>query len=75
MMKPPSLQKGFYKISAVHQSIFLSVCLLVCLLACLSMTHFSQDLIGGFLNFLHEDILPYILKSDKARFLKIVFVV
>ena len=29
-MKPPSLQKGFYKISAVHQSIFLSVCLPVC---------------------------------------------
>ena len=27
----------------------------------------------GFLKFLHEDILPYILKSDKAGFWEIVF--
>ena len=29
----------------------------------------------SFPNFLHEDILPYLLKSDKAGFWKIVFVV
>ena len=28
------------------------------------VTHFSQDLSGFNLNFLHKDILPYILKSD-----------
>ena len=27
----------------------------------------------GFLKFLHEDILPFILKSDKAGFWEIIF--
>ena len=29
----------------------------------------------GFLNFLHEDILPYILKSNKTGAWKIILVV
>ena len=65
MIKPPSLQKGFYKISSGHLPICLSVCLWHIFLRI-----YSVDV----LNFLHEDILPYILKSDKARFWKIVFV-
>ena len=36
--------------------------LIICLSVCLSATHFLQDL----LSFLLEDILPYILKRDKA---------
>ena len=65
MIKPLSLRKGSYKISPVYQSICLSVCL--------SVTHFYQDLRGGY--FLHEDILSYLLKNEKARFWKVVFVV
>ena len=37
--------------------------------------HFCQDLLWIFFNFLYEDILPYILKIDKAIIWKIVFVV
>ena len=66
MTKPPSLQKGSYKISPVH----LSICLFVCLWH-IFLRIYSVD----FLIFLHEDIMPDILKSDKARFWKIAFVV
>ena len=61
--------------SSVHLSVCLSACQFFCLSFCPSVTHFSQDLLSGYSNFLHEDILPYILKSDKARFWKIVFFV
>ena len=64
MIKPPCLWNGSYKISPVHLS--------TCLSIRLSVTHFSQDCSVGFLNFLHKDILPDILKSDKAEFWKIV---
>ena len=51
----PIFAEGSYKISFVHVTI------------CLSVTHFSQDLLSGCSYFLHENILSYILKSDKAR--------
>ena len=57
-----------------HQSCCLSFCLSLCMYVCLWRTFFrayEEDI----LNFLHEDILPYILQSDKARFWKIVFIV
>ena len=66
MIKPSSLQKGSYIVSPVRQFICLSV-----RLWCIFLRIYSV----GFLNFLHEDILPYILKSGKAEFWKIVFVV
>ena len=62
MIKPLFLWKGSYKISPVHQYICLSVCLWNIFLMI-----YSVDV----LNFLHEDILPYILKRDKARYCRI----
>ena len=53
MFEPPGLQKGFYKIN----SLFLSICLSICLW-CIFLRIYSMD----FLNFLHEDILPYTKK-------------
>ena len=62
----PSEKHDCYKISPVH----LSICLSVRRLWCVFLRIYSVD----FLNFLHEDILPYIL-SDQAIIWKIVFVV
>ena len=73
MIEPPCLQKGSYKISPVHLSICLSVRPSVCPSVC--DTFFSGSTEWVFLIFLHEDILPYILKSDKPGFWKIVFFV
>ena len=66
MIKHRSLQKGSYKISSVH----LSICLSVCDTFFPESTQWMVDV----LNFLHKDILPYTLKTDKAIFWKIVFV-
>ena len=52
--------------------------LFVSLLVCLSvhLWHiFIRIYYVDFLNFLHDDILPYIRKGGRARFRKIVFVV
>ena len=60
-IKPPSVCKGFYKISPVS----LSICLPVRLWR-IFLRNYQVD----FLNFLHEDILPYVLKkrqSDKLE--------
>ena len=82
-IKPNNLRKFYSRISGKHDeiSIFAEEVLLnqscssVHLSVRPSVTHFSQDLLVVFLNFLPEDILPYILKGDKAGFWKIIFVV
>ena len=64
MIKFASLLKRSYKISPV--------CLSICPSTCDAF--FSGSPLQIFFNFLH-DISPYTLKSDKARFWKIVFLV
>ena len=54
-----SLWKGSHKNSPIHLSIFhLPAC----------DAFFSGSIQWSFFIFLHEDILPYILKRDKSRF-------
>ena len=63
----PSLQKESNKISHVCPSI----CLSDHRLRCIFLNIYSLN----FLNFWHEVILPFIVKSDKAEFWKTVLVV
>ena len=66
-----------YNISPVNLFFFLSILLIcpsICLSFCLWCIFLSPYLVD-FLNFLHEDVLPYILKSDKGVIRKIVFFV
>ena len=55
-IEPPALQQGSYKISPVHLPICLSI-----FLWCIFLRIYSVD----FLNFLHEDILPYTKKWQR----------
>ena len=63
MINPPSLWKGCYKISSARLSVCLSTCLWHIFLRI-----YSKDV----LYFLHEGILPYILKSAKPDFGKLL---
>ena len=88
MAHNPSNLKFYFQISEKHDQTFIfakgviksdlfcspSVCLSAYLSICLWDTFLRIDSVD-ILNFLHEDILPYILKSGEARFWKIVFFV